>query len=304
MANNTDSLPPFAVAQMEQVVVLTVLLSDLSLSNASWFKEHLVNFVENYRPRVLLVNLVNVEAIDRLGVGQLIGLNTQLKRDVALYFTGVQPQIEAQLKALYLRHAFRIVDPAQPCLICGTNDCAHHEEWQAKYEQFIFVEQTPPSDIPPLSDLPGYQLELQGLPEHSLEDILAAFEKDPRYQALEARRQRKDFWRKVRHYTAVGAFSASFVLGAIAVTWAGLDSRWFQVLEQAKSKMRRPEIDNEKNRVLDSGEIIDRFDKDGDGLFTREDWPYLTSGEKLIMINHGFQARQQDNQRFFPRLTP
>ena len=120
--SRTDGLPAFGVAQVEQVVVLTVLLQNFSLHNASWFKDQLLGFVERYRPPQVVINLVNVQHLDRLGVGILISLNAQLKHSHKLCFAGLQPELEAQLKAMYLRHAFRVVDPARPCLVCGRQE--------------------------------------------------------------------------------------------------------------------------------------------------------------------------------------
>ncbi|MGV3523403.1 MAG: STAS domain-containing protein [Candidatus Sericytochromatia bacterium] len=297
----SSSLPPFAVGQLEDVLVLTVLLSDLGHSNAGWLKEHLLEFVARYRPRQLVINLCNVVELDRLGVGLLISLNTQLKSQLSLSFAGVTPELEERLQALYLRHAFKIADPRWPCLICHQVECGHSAAWERLLEQFrLQPDQAYPTDLPALHSLPGYH----GGEGYAIEEVVAAFERDPRYQALEALREHKAFWRQVRHYTAIGLMSSVFVFGALVVILLAFNSRWLAVLEETKTRLQRPEIEANKERVLQPHELIERFDKDGDGLLTREDWPYLSSGEKLTLINHGFHERKLRNRPPFPQLGP
>lgn len=305
MGLRTDNLPPFAVSQLEQVVILTVLLPDLSVSNAAWFKDHVQEFVGYYRPEVLVINLVNVQSVDRLGVGLLISLNTQLRQQLKLCFAWLQPAVAQQLEAMYLRHAFRIVDPSQPCLICGAESCAHTESWYQRLEQFVFVADQPPADIPPLSDLPGYNGAAGFEPvEMPLDELVAAFERDPRYQALEDRRQRRLFWQKVRHYTLIGGASAFFVLGAVVTLLTAMNTNWLNLLDQAKTTMQRPEYKPKPKRILKRHEIVEIFDKNGDGVFDSEDWLYLSPGEKLLLINNGFHERKSRNTRPFEIFSP
>jgi len=298
----TDSLPPFAVSQLEQAVILTVLLPDLSVQNASWFKQHVLDFVAHYRPQILVINLVNVAYMDRLGIGLMITLNTQLRQQLKLYFSWLSQDVEQQLEAMYLRHAFRIVDPSNPCLLCGQVQCSHTEAWYQRLEQFIFVADQPPADIPPLSDLPGYhgagesEFDPVALP---LEEIISAFERNPQYQALEQQRQNKLFWQKFRHYTLIGAMSTAFVLGSVAVVMLALNANWLALLDHTKSTMQRPQYDNKPRRVLKPHEIIEIFDKNGDGVFNSEDWVFLSSSEKLLLINNGFNERQLRNRKPF-----
>lgn len=294
----TDGLPPFAVAQINEVVILTALIEDLSVKNASWFKDHVLEFVRRYRPPSLVINLANVQSIDRLGIGLMITLNTQLKSQLSLYFTQLSWSLEQQLENMYLRHAFKVLDPHEPEKVFGPVDDAAREDWHAKLQQFIFSDREVRfDDIPQLSDLPGYQPEFEGQENHepSIEDIVAAFENDPRYRALEQARQRKIFWRKWRHYTFTALISTGFVLGSLFIIFMGVNSRWSTLLDQAKTTMKKPNIDHSVERKMEYHEIIERFDKDGDGFFTQEDWVYLSSGEKLELINHGFHDRRENN---------
>lgn len=303
--SRTDRLPPFAISRLEEAVILTVLLPELTVNNASWFKDHVADFVTRFQPSLLVINLINVKAVDRLGIGIMISLNTQLKQQTELYFAGLQPSVDEHLQSMYLRHSFRVIDPGWPCLLCHGENCRHLADWDERLQQFIFVDDQPPEVVPPLSDLPGYQPEFEGLEmvEPNLEDVVAAFEQDPRYQALEYLRQQKLFWLKFRHYTAIGAMSTAFVVGAILVVLLGLNTRWLSLLDQAKSTMRHPKYDYGKNRVLEYHEIIDRFDKNGDGVFSKEDWVFLNSREKLELINSGFQERLKKNRSPFDALT-
>ena len=294
----TDGLPPFAVAQIGQVVILTALIEDLSVRNASWFKDHVMEFVRRYRPQKLVINLANIQTIDRLGIGLMITLNSQLKNELQLYFTQLSWQLEKQLESMYLRHAFKVLDPSMPEKLFEALSEAERSEWHEKLQQFIFSdEEVRFEDIPQLGDLPGYQAEFEGQDDYepSIDDIVAAFENDPRYIALEQRRERKIFWQKWRHYTVIGFMSSAFVLSTLFVIYMGLNANWSGWIDQAKTTMKKPKIDHKVKRKLEYHEIIEKFDKDGDGFFTKEDWVYLNSTEKLELINHGFHQRKEKN---------
>ena len=286
----THGLPPFAVAQFEQATILTALLTELRVNNASWFKTHLLGFIASHRPRLLVVNLANIQFIDRIGVGILISLNSSLKNDLELYFSGLQPSVDQHLQAMYLRQAFRIVDPAWPCLLCQQESCEHVPGWDERLQEFLFIDGKPPEGIPRLSEIPRYQDENEAQAQQpSLEKTVFRYENNDHYLALEALRKRKLFWQKFRNYTLIGSLSSVFVGGAILVVLLGLNSQWLAFLNQATDSLKRPNYNYDKNRELQYHEIIDRFDKNGDGVFSKEDWIYLRSSEKQELINQGFK---------------
>lgn len=293
-----DSLvsgPPFALNQLEQATVLTLLSESLDTGNANWLRDKILTYALEHHPPLLVLNLVNVWQIDRLGVGALTTLKARLPKTSKLALLAVQEPVLAQLQAMYLRHAFQVFVPGHnPCPICAQADCFHTAQWQALQTEYQWQGY----------DSYDWPQQLQASPVVQ-PDWFQIYAQDPRYQALEAERREKEFWQKLRNFMILGAFSSLFVWGAFSLVLIAMNTDWSKGFEASKPKLKRFDPQAQKTnkpKILTPEEILDHYDRDGDGLFTKEDWKLLNTQERLTLINHGFQEKQLKNSSVFEQF--
>jgi anti-anti-sigma regulatory factor len=290
--------PPFALSQLEQATIMTLLSESIDTGNANWLRDKIITYAHDYQPPFLVLNLVNIWQIDRLGVGALITLKARLPKTTKFALMAVQEPVSSQLQAMYLRHTFQIFWPGQnPCLLCGQSECAHTAQWQiiqAEYQWQGALGYDSQDWNPHVQEFPTSQ-----------PDWFQIYAQDPRYQALEAERRDKEFWQKLRSFLFIGAFSSLFVWGAFSLVLIAMNTDWSKGFESAKPKLKRfdpQERKYNKPKILTPEEILDHYDRDGDGLFTKEDWKLLNTQERLTLINHGFQEKQLNNRSLFEQF--
>jgi anti-anti-sigma regulatory factor len=291
--------PAFALSQLENATIMTLLTESLDSGNSSWLREKILNYTQEYQPPLLVLNLVNIWHIDRLGVGFLINLKSRLPKTTQLTLMAVQEPVETQLQAMYLRHTFKVFWPVQSsCPICGQVNCAHTAQWQHGLNEYYWQ-----SDKQ--ADHQAYELTQSINQWPSEPDWFQIYAQDPRYQALEAERKEKEFWQKIRNFILVGCFSSVFVWGAFSLVLIAINNDWSKGFEASKSSLKRSKAKEKrlaKPRVLSPEEIVDHYDRDGDGIFTRQDWDLLNSNERLVLINHGFQDKKVNNRSLFEQF--
>lgn len=304
-------LPPFVSSEYHHITIITILSEDITAMNASWLKEKLFDYVEQYQPRVIMLNLCNVTKVDRMGVGALISLNSRLKKNYEWTLACVRPEVKTFLKQSHMMHMFQHHALEDACPVSEA-DGGDQEEWEYKLTEFLLenlkdavFEVHDPSESTPYpvqtvrrisKSFTGKLVYTDELDESDLYVETLPYENDPSYMAAEDRRKKREFWEMVRTYSMIGLLSSLFVGAGITVLFTSLNSNWIKIINQSKENMRRPKIEMDKDRQIPEAEIIDRFDKDGDGEFTNEDWLMLSSKEKLILINHGFHDRQKQNK--------
>jgi anti-anti-sigma factor len=289
--------PTFQVNHLEHVLILTPLVDRLTGNNAAWLRERMLNYFSHERPAQVVLNLLNIYHMDRLGVGVLVSLSSRLKPKSKLLITGLTPQVEAELSLTRLDALFPILTAESACLVCQRHQCEHTLIWQDRLLEFWLQGLTPaeyPQAEPQASTSLARRLTGALIPPRQGDMAeVEGYLRSHTYQRLDQQRQQREGLLRFRDYLLVGGLSALFVLVGVGLVLIGLNSQWVDAFDQSKSTLQRPKYKTrEEKPPLTRDELISRFDRDGDGLFSKDDWVLLNSSEKLYLINQGFQERR------------
>jgi len=306
-------LPPFVSSEYQYITIITILTDTITAMNSTWLKEKLFDYIDQHQPRMVILNMCNVNKVDRMGVGALISLNSRLKQNYDWTLACVSPEVEDFLKQSHMMHMFKQIHLNSPCPISEA-DGGDQEDWEYKLTEFLLenltnavfeVQDTTEHNPYPVQTIrriskryTGQLVYTDELDEADLYPETPAYEFDPSYIAAEKRHQQRELWKQIRDFTMIGLFSTCFVGVGIGILFTSLNSDWIKIINESKTSLRAPKIDMSKDRQLNKAEIIDHFDKDGDGEFTQDDWRLLSSKEKLVIINHGFHDRKNKNNPF------
>lgn len=273
------TLPPFAVTRIAKTTILTPLVENLSVTNASWLKAQILDYYNQHQPESLWLNLSNIQHLDRLGLGALLSLNTTLKALLPFGLMGVNSNLETQLQRW--SYGFDIWRPPAACPVCKQSECRHTDELlrlALVCDLNHWLNQPLP---PPETPVQKWVRVLTG-------QLAAAIPKValPPGTATLWEPEEETAWPGLwRHYLQIGFSSMCFVGFAAGLVWLTLE--WDA---HSDKKWNRPSIGMKKT-PLSQAELLERFDRNGDGVFNQQDWWLLSSHEKLILINHGFSER-------------
>lgn len=274
------TLPPFAVTRIAQTTILTPLVEHLNATNASWLKSQILNYHNQHQPENLWLNLSNIQHLDRLGLGALLSLNTTLKALLPFGLMGVNSNLEPQLQRW--SYGFEIWRPPAACPVCHQpSECRHTDELLR---------------LPLVCDLNHWLNQPLPPPETTVQKLVRVLTGQlatatpkvtlPPGTATLWEPEDDTAWPGMwRHYLQIGFSSMFFVGFAALLVWLTLE--WDG---QTDKKWERINFGNHKP-PLGQAELLERFDRNGDGVFNQQDWWLLSSHEKLILINHGFSER-------------
>ena len=187
---------------------------------------------------------------------------------------------------------FQILTPDTTCIFCKQTYCEHQDLLLEKQYEFLASEYPvkPPSLRQKVQNLAKA---LTGKLDESLVQIkipqtnvvheqpLEEYESDPELEAQYLKRQRI---LRLQGYLAILLVSAIFVGSGGALIWWAMHTDWINYPAFSIKRLPTPQ----KTKKMSPSELIERFDKNGDGVFSRDDFYMLTSHEKLILINQGF----------------
>lgn len=296
-------IPAFQANHLEHVLILTPLVDRLTGNNAAWLRERLLNhFIGHEHPAQVVLNLLNIDQMDRLGVGVLVSLSTRLKPKSKLWITGLTPQVEAELSLTRLDALFPILTAESACLLCQRYQCEHTLIWQDRLLEF-WLQGLTPSEYPQVDDSLGRGTSLPRPPRPLTARLIRprqgdaaevdAYVRSHTYQRLDQQRQQREGFLRLRDYLLVGGLSALFVMVGVGLVLIGLNSQGVEASDQHKSAMQRPKHKLREDELPEiREELVARFDRNGDGVFSKADWLLLNSSEKLFLINQGFRERR------------
>lgn len=282
----------FKTIDFESMTILTLLVDSINASNSNVIKSEILEFLSSNQIKGLIFNLSNVREITSVGVGALISINSKSKRFDHYALSGISPEVEATLKASRLDILFQIITPESDCIICEKSECSHLEDLNEKLQLFTSWE-----DL--VSEFP--QKKNQEKKESLAKKIVRRLtgQLDPNiaqraaeqrvYEIKEKERLQKERKKKMVNYVLIFALSSLFVGGGGSLLFFAIKSGF---VDGSSNRWRRNSQIKVKEKISEI-EILERFDRNGDGVFNKADWLLLQGSEKLFLINQGISYRKE-----------
>lgn len=250
----------FKTSQVDDTVILTVLLTSINAHNAHWLKDEVIDYLKKHQPlHGVILNLNNVTHLGHIGLGALIAINNQLRTQKMHAFIGVKPEVESIFKSSHVDKLFHVWHPQEACLLCKQMDCVHKQELARKQVEFLAQDH-------PIDDhqIPSLHTKI----EHHEPPSAISISQGPAYRMLEAERARLENRRRFFWGIGIGAMSVFLVIVTGLFAW---NSALFYTPP--------------REHILTNDELIERFDKNQDGRFDRDDLPLLSPVDKMTLSN-------------------